>query len=55
MSIDRIYAGEIAMALVLATSVTDQRKLSRAVERTRTPEPSPKRTRGLLRFLRKSG
>ncbi len=49
MSIDRIYAGEIAMASVLAASVTDRRKSSRALERSCTPERTPKRARSLWR------
>ena len=53
MSINRIYAGEVAMALVLAASVTDRRKPSHSLASAHSRERSPKTMRGLLRLLRK--
>ncbi len=51
MSINRIYAGEVAMALALATSL--DRKPDQPPASSRSLGPSPKALRGLLRLLRK--
>ena len=53
MSIDRVYAGEVALALIMATSVTDRRKHRHSLARSPRPGASPKTSRGLLRLLRK--
>ena len=51
MSIDRIYAGEVAMALVLAASVTDRRKPNRS--HACRFAGAPKTLGGLMRLFRK--
>ena len=53
MSINRIYAGEVAMALALAASVTDRRKPIHSLAASHSLGPEPKAMRGLLRLLRK--
>lgn len=42
MSINRIYSGEVAMALLLAASVTDRRPRSRSRARSRRLRRGPK-------------
>ena len=53
MSINRIYAGEVARALSLATSVTDRSKPNHKLACSGSSRRSSTTMRGLLRLLRK--
>lgn len=54
MSINRIFAGEVAMALMLAESVADRPGRTDSLVHRRSPRQRPKAKRGALRaFFRK--